>query len=102
MLSYLLGQQQRYRNFISQTLTSQPGSSALLANQYLLMPQQIQFFETFGFLKLPRLFANDIDNIIQGFIEQSPRLAPLQHDPSVIGVVKNLIGSKYKWTSPDK
>ncbi|MDZ7783049.1 MAG: phytanoyl-CoA dioxygenase family protein [Halioglobus sp.] len=39
--------------------------------------------------------------IIPGFIEQSPRLAPLQHDPRVVGVVQSLIGPRYKWASSD-
>jgi hypothetical protein len=116
---------------MSQAMTSQPGEAALVANQYLLTPQQIHFFETFGFLKIPGLFAADIDNIIRGFedlfgneeqpvwetkealhgdarrviipgfIEQSPRLAPLQHDPRVVGVVQSLIGRDYKWASSD-
>lgn len=116
---------------MSQAMTSQPGTTALVPDQYLLTPQQIHFFETFGFLKIPGLFADDIDNIIlgfeelfgnkeqpvwetqealhgderrviiPGFIEQSPRLAPLQHDPRVLGVVQSLIGSEYKWSSSD-
>tara|TARA_B110000503_G_scaffold43274_1_gene70781 strand:- start:21187 stop:21960 length:774 start_codon:yes stop_codon:yes gene_type:complete len=116
---------------MSQAMTSQPGDPTLVAHQYLLTPQQIHFFETFGFLKISGLFADDIDNIIlgfeelfgdkdqpvwetqealhgderrviiPGFIEQSPRLAPLQHDPRVVGVVQSLIGSDYKWASSD-
>jgi Phytanoyl-CoA dioxygenase (PhyH) len=116
---------------MSQAMTSQPGEPALVASQHLLSPQQIHFFETFGFLKLPGLFAADIDNIIggfedlfgnedqpvwetkealhgdarrviiPGFIEQSPRLAPLQHDPRVVGIVQSLVGREYKWASSD-
>ena len=99
--------------------------------QYLLSPEQIHFFDTFGFLKIPGLFANDIDEIIggfedlfgneeqpvwetkealhgderrviiPGFIEQAPRLAPLQHDPRVVGIVRSLIGRDYEWASSD-
>jgi Phytanoyl-CoA dioxygenase (PhyH) len=116
---------------MSQALTSQQGDNALVASQYLLTPQQVHFFETFGFLKLPGLFADDIENIvggfedlfgdkgqavwetneplhgdarrviIPGFIEQSPRLAPLQHDPRIVGIVQSLIGREYKWASSD-
>jgi len=116
---------------MSQAMTSQPGDAAAVASQYLLSPQQIHFFETFGFLKLPGLFADDIDEIIggfedlfgnqdqpvwetkealhgderrviiPGFIEQSPRLAPLQYDPRVVGIVQSLVGREYKWASSD-
>ncbi len=116
---------------MSQAMTSQPGQTPLVASQYLLSPQQIHFFETFGFLKIPGLFAPDIHNIIggfedlfgdqeqpvwetkvalhgderrviiPGFIEQSPRLAPLQHDPRVVGVVQSLVGREYSWASSD-
>ena len=116
---------------MSQAVTTDPGVTTTAASQYTLSPQQIHFFETFGFLKIPGLFANDIDEIvagfedlfgnkdqpvwetkealhgdarrviIPGFIEQSPRLAPLQHDPRVVGIVKSLIGPDYKWASSD-
>lgn len=114
---------------MTQAMTSQPGETAQVASQYLLTPQQIHFFETFGFLKLPGLFAHDIDNIIAGFeelfaskpvwetkealhgderrviipgfIEQSPRLAPLQHDPRIVGIVQSLIGEDFQWASSD-
>ena len=116
---------------MSQAITSHPGNTSMVDSQYLLSPQQIHFFETFGFLKLPGLFADDIDDIIRGFedifgnedqpvwetnvalhgderrviipgfIEQSPRLAPLQHDPRVVGVVQSLVGQEYSWASSD-
>jgi len=116
---------------MSQAMSSQPGDTAMVASQYLLSPQQIHFFETFGFLKIPGLFAHDIADIIggfedlfgnddqpvwetkealhgdarrviiPGFIEQSPRLAPLQHDPRVVGIVQSLVGREYKWASSD-
>lgn len=120
-----------HRNLMSQAMISQPGETAVVNSQYLLSPQQIHFFDTFGFLKIPGLFAKDIDEIIggfedlfgnkdqpvwetnealhgderrviiPGFIEQSPRLAPLQHDPRVIGIVQSLVGREYKWASSD-
>lgn len=100
-------------------------------SKYLLSPQQIHFFETFGFLKLPGLFADDIDDItrgfeelfgneeqpvwetqealhgdqrrliIPGFIEQSEKLLPLKDDPRVLGVVQSVLGLDYQWASSD-
>lgn len=112
---------------MSQALTSEAGAAA--DERYMLSPQQIHFFETFGFVKLPGLFADDIDEIIAGFeetfdsqpvwetnealhgdekrliipgfIEQSDRLAPLQHDPRVVGIVRSLVGDEYIWSSSD-
>jgi len=116
---------------MSHVMTSQPGATAQVASEYLLTPQQIHFFETFGFLKISGLFAPDIDDIvggfedifgdqnqpvwetkvalhgdarrviIPGFIEQSPRLAPLQYDPRVVGVVQSLVGRDYTWANSD-
>jgi hypothetical protein len=116
---------------MSEALGSPLGDKDLVDSQYLLTPQQVHFFETFGFLKIPGLFSDDIDNIIcgfedlfgdkdqlvwetkealhgdarrviiPGFIEQSPRLAPLQHDPRVLGIIRSLIGREYKWASSD-
>lgn len=100
-------------------------------SKYLLSPQQIHFFETFGYLKLPGLMADEIDNIIggfedlfgnedqpvwetrealhgdqkrviiPGFIEQSPRLAPLRHDPRIVGIAQSLLGLNHQWASSD-
>ena len=116
---------------MSQVMTSGSGDSPPADSQHLLSPEQIHFFETFGFLKLPGLFAEDIDEIIggfedlftdqnqpvwetkealhgderrviiPGFIEQSPRLAPLQHDHRVVGIVQSLVGREYNWASSD-
>ncbi len=88
-----------------------------------LTPQQIRFFETFGFVTLPGLFADDIDRIAQGFEEafarnqpfeshedlhfnerrqivhdilgKSPLLAGLGSDPRVLGVVHSLVGEHF-------
>jgi hypothetical protein len=105
--------------------------TAIVDSQYLLTPQQIHFFETFGFLKIPGLFADDINEIIAGFedlfgnedqpvwetaealhgdekrliipgfIEQSPRLAHLQHDPRVLGIAHSILGRDVQWASSD-
>lgn len=104
-------------------------TTAAVDDRYLLSPQQIHFFETFGFLKIPGLFADDIEEIvaafedlfdkqpvwetkeplhgdekrliIPGFIEQSPRLSQLQHDPRVVGIVQSILGRDYIWSSSD-
>lgn len=111
---------------MSQALAS---TTAAVDSRYLLSPQQIHFFETFGFLKIPGLFADDIDEIVDafeelfdkqpvwetkealhgdekrliipGFIEQSPRLSRLQHDPRVVGIVQSILGRDYIWSSSD-
>jgi hypothetical protein len=111
---------------MSQALTS---TAAAVDSRYLLSPQQIHFFETFGFLKIPGLFADDIDEIVDafeelfekqpvwetnealhgdekrliipGFIEQSPRLSRLQHDPRVVGIVQSILGRDHIWSSSD-
>jgi hypothetical protein len=112
-------------------MTSDQNIKAPVERQHLLSPQQIHFFETFGYLKLPGLFAADIDEIIAGFedlfgneeqavwetretlhgderrviipafIEQSPRLAPLRHDPRVLGIAQSILGHDFEWASSD-
>ena len=116
---------------MTQAVTPEQADTPVVDSKYLLSPQQIHFFETFGFLKIPGLFAEDIDEIIggfeemftnedqpvwetkealhgdekriiiPGFIEQSPRLAHLQHDPRVLGIVQSIIGRDYIWSSSD-
>jgi len=116
---------------MSQSTTQDEGSTTLVDPQFLLTPEQIHYFDTFGYLKISGLFSEDIDQIlsgfeglfgnedqpvwetkealhgdekrviIPGFIEQSPILAPLQHDPRVVGIVQSLIGPEYKWASSD-
>lgn len=116
---------------MSQAITTEAGEKVPVDSKYLLSPQQIHYFETFGYLKIPGFFADDIDDIITGFeelfgdknqpvwetneelhgkekrviipgfIEQSKRLAPLQHDPRVVGVVQSLMGQDYQWASSD-
>ncbi len=116
---------------MSQAITPEAAAGAPVDARYLLSPEQIHYFDTFGYLKIPGLFADDIDEIIggfedlfgneeqpvwetkealhgderrviiPGFIEQAPRLAHLQHDPRVVGIVNSLIGPNYKWASSD-
>lgn len=115
---------------MSQAITPEQGQAAV-DSRFLLSPQQIHYFDTFGYLKIPGLFAEDIDRIIAGFeelfgneeqpvwetkealhgdqrrviipgfIEQAPGLKHLQYDPRVLGVVHSLIGPQYKWASSD-
>jgi hypothetical protein len=89
-----------------------------------LAPAQIRFFETFGFLRLPGLFVDDIDRIQRGFEEaferhqryeshedlhfnqkreilhdilpKSALLAGLGTDARALGVVESLIGEHFE------
>jgi len=88
-----------------------------------LTPQQVRFFETFGFLVVPGLLADDIDRIEQGFedvfasnermetyerlhfesrrmtipafVRKSPLLEGLPTDPRVTGIVTSLLGEHF-------
>src|SRR6056297_323510 len=116
---------------MSQVITPEAILTRPVDRKHLLSPEQVHYFDTFGYLKLPGLFLEDIDEIvagfedlfgnedqpvwetqeslhgderrviIPGFIEQAPRLAHLQTDPRVLGVVQSLIGPEYKWSSSD-
>jgi hypothetical protein len=96
-----------------------------------LSAQQVTFFETFGFLRLPGLFRDDIDEIIAGFeavfaaethlrmetyeplhgeqrrliipqfITKDPRLEQLLQDRRVNGVVRSLLGDGYEYAESD-
>ena len=95
--------------------TSEPGFS--------LTAQQVAYFETFGFIRLQGLFADESDQlttefervfheqapwesheelhfndrrlIVPGFIDHSPVLHGLLADPRVIGTVSSLMGPDY-------
>ncbi len=99
--------------------------------EHLLSREQVHYFDTFGYLKLPGFFADDIDDItagfeeifgdeeqpvwetneplhgdekriiIPGFVEHSPRLERLKTDPRVLGVVESVIGPDHVWASSD-
>jgi Phytanoyl-CoA dioxygenase (PhyH) len=96
-----------------------------------LTPQQVAFFETFGYLKLPGLFADAVDDIIAGFeevfaaeghprmelyeplhgeerrliipafITKSERLVRLLDDARVVGIVTSLLGQGYEYAESD-
>lgn len=96
---------------------------------FALTPQQVTFFETFGYLKLPGLFADDIDEIEAAFeqvfaesehwvtntwlhfdderrlvlsiLDRHPRLAALWTDPRVLGVVDSLMHGPWERADSD-
>ncbi len=96
---------------------------------FRLSPQQLAFYETFGFLRLPRLFAEDIDAIIAAFeagfvegptlemsedvhfgmrrvaapgiVERSARLRELIEDPRIVGIVRSVFGDTSEWAGSD-
>ena len=101
------------------------------AEGHELSPQQIAFFETFGFVKLPGLFRAEADRLIAGFeevfaneaspvmetneklhleqrrvialsiIDKSDDLRWLRDDPRVLGVVHALMGERYEFAESD-
>jgi hypothetical protein len=108
------------------------GSGATIdGGSYQLTPQQIAYFETFGFLRIPGLFADDMDRIvagfeeifgneheprmdthehlhldqrrviIPGFIHKSEKLGWLLDDPRTIGVVSGVIGDNWEYAESD-
>ena len=112
-------------------MTDHSTATATLSDDYRLSPQQLRFYETFGFLKIAGLFAADVHRItsgfeevfaeadhprmetyeelhnndrriiIPGFITRSPDLAWLQHDPRVVGICRGLIGDDYEYAESD-
>ncbi len=98
---------------------------------FALSDQQLHFFQTFGFLQLPGLFADDIgrldagfeevfandDNermetfvdlhrnqkrvIIPKFIDRSPDLVWLRDDPRVTTIVRQIIGDEFEYAESD-
>jgi hypothetical protein len=98
---------------------------------FQLNPQQKAYFDTFGYLKIPGLFKDDIEDIIAGFeevfandehlrmevfepihfeqrrlivpvfIDKSPKLQRLRHDPRVVGIVRSLVGDDYDYAESD-
>jgi hypothetical protein len=102
-----------------------------MAADTALTPKQVRFYETFGFLKLPGLFRDDIDDIacefervfadetnermeyyaelhgkrrrilIPGVLDRSPDLAKLKTDPRILGVVLSLLGPNFGYAESD-
>jgi hypothetical protein len=98
--------------------------------EHALTPQQLAFFETFGFLRLPGLFAPEIDQIseafdevfasdavrvetnavihfkqprviIPQFVDLSDGLRWIRHDPRLLGVVTSILGETYDYRESD-
>lgn len=93
--------------------------------------QEVAFFETFGFVRFPGLFADDIDRItsgfedvfadeaqnrmdvhedlhlserrviIPGFIHRSEKLAPMVDDPRVVAIVDALFHDDWEYAESD-
>jgi hypothetical protein len=96
---------------------------------FRLSAEQVAYFETFGFVKIPGLFAPDFDEITAGFeeifeatpsyethewlhfdderqiipqfIDRSPKLAGLWTDPRVLGTVNSLMGDNWEQAESD-
>ena len=96
-----------------------------------LTQQQVRFFETFGFLRIPGLFRDEIDEIVAGFeavfaaeghprmetyvelhgeerrqiipqfVTKDPRLDRLRADPRVVGIVTSLLGGDHEYAESD-
>ena len=93
-----------------------------------LTEQQLRLMDTFGFIKFPGLFADDIDRIINAFeklwashgaghhgeghdrrrrsalvpfIDQDEYLASLIDDPRIDGVIGSLLGDDYNYSGSD-
>jgi hypothetical protein len=100
-----------------------------VTGQRYLSDQQVAYFNTFGYLKIPGLFAPDIDEITAGFeavfaenpqwitneelhyeqqraiipafISKDERLLRLLEDERVVGVVTSLVGPGYEYAESD-
>jgi hypothetical protein len=95
---------------------------------FKLSPQQIQFFQTFGYLGFPGLLADRIGQIIQDFedlwaehggghggkkhdgtqrsclvpfIDQSAKLSTLLDDPRILGIASSLMGDDFNYMGSD-
>lgn len=97
----------------------------------VLTPQQVSFYETFGYLRLPGLFRDEIAEISEGFeaifadehnprmeidvelhrnerrlmvpqfVDKHPALACLRDDPRILGVVGDLLGEGFEYAESD-
>jgi ectoine hydroxylase-related dioxygenase (phytanoyl-CoA dioxygenase family) len=113
------------------TQSVRASKAAADGESFALAPQQIAYFETFGFLRVPELFRDDVGQLVSGFEEvfanqQSPRmethehlhlderrviipafihksekLRPLLDDHRVVGVVTGLMGPNYEYAESD-
>jgi hypothetical protein len=102
-----------------------------VADSFELTPQQVRFFEAFGFLHLRQMFADDVDELIAAFeavfddptiekyemhqqvhfdehrvivpaiVDKHPRLAALKSDPRLLGIVHSLLGDSIEYAESD-
>ncbi len=66
------------------TQSLRASEAAVDGGSFALTPQQVAYFETFGFLKVPELFRDDVSQLVSGFEEvfaneQSPRMETHEH-----------------------
>ena len=88
-----------------------------------LIDQQLRFYETFGFLKFPGLFRDEIGamtdafeqvwtesgrthdfkqrSMIIPFVDSSEYLSRLLEDPKIDGVVRSILGADYNYATSD-
>jgi hypothetical protein len=99
--------------------------------EYAVLPQQLTYFETFGFVCLPGLFADDMAGIsdafdevfstaktdlvethepvhfgrrrqtIMGFVERHEKLARLRDDPRILAIARAVVGPGYEYHDSD-
>lgn len=105
------------------------GDGPATVETYRLSPQQRTYFETFGYLRIPGLFADDMDwisagfedvfanheswdfeqwlhfdkkrSIVPQFIDRNDDLRRLRDDPRVVGIVTDLCGPDYEYAESD-
>lgn len=98
---------------------------------HVLTAPQIRYLETFGYLALPGLFADDIDEIVDDFdrvmadpshwhvetherihfgrrrvtvpgvVDKGERLRRLRKDPRILGIVQSVLGPEHQWGDSD-
>lgn len=98
---------------------------------FALRPEQVRFFDAFGFLKLPGLFREEIGHITEcfealmerraadvtdfihdahydnprkllfNFIDSDPYLANMMADPRILGIARALVGPDFTYISSD-
>jgi hypothetical protein len=113
------------------TVTRLSSPEAIDRDSFQLSPQQVAYFDTFGFVRLPGLFADDIEEIEQAFeavfederndrmetyeplhggekrliipvfIDRHETLRRLRNDRRVRGIVRALVGENYEYAESD-
>jgi ectoine hydroxylase-related dioxygenase (phytanoyl-CoA dioxygenase family) len=116
---------------VLQDTSEGPGSAAVAEPAGVLSPQQIAYFDTFGFVKLPGLFRPEIEQLTAGFeevfadeanvfeieeetlhsnqrriiavqfLDRSEKLSWLKSDRRVHGIVGALMPNGYEYSESD-